>query len=139
VDKDRLDQVFDMQRGLQKRIGTPESVVSGASLKQAQFKHADAEFEVLTWHKEFTLSLMMEAAELMDWMPWKHWSKQLGNKEFVEPYGATHVSEVHLEIVDCLHFLVNLSLLWGLTPQRMFEIYQEKNAINAARQESGKY
>lgn len=95
---------------------------------------------ITRWHKEFSLALMMEASELMDWSAWKHWSTQLGNKNHdVVPFTKTHVREIKMEIVDCLHFLVNLSLLYGISSDDLYLAFVEKNSINHKRQDSGSY
>ena len=137
---ERLEQMFQLQRELQMRLDTP---LVGDGLRARGLAISDAtpgELADLTkWHKEFSLALMMEASELQDWIPWKHWSKQLGNKQDVPQFSEHHRHEVTMEIVDCFHFLINISLMWGITPSQLFDIFSTKNEINHARQNSGSY
>lgn len=138
---DRLREMFELQRALQSRLGTP---LVGNEIRNAgrDFSTADeSERETLTkWHKEFTLALMMEASELMDWSAWKHWSKRLGNKsDAVTPFTNEHRAEILLEVVDCFHFLINIALLYGVDPDEIYNVFLSKNAVNHQRQDGGKY
>lgn len=87
------------------------------------------------------LAMMMESAELLDWTPWKHWSRKSGNKivgpeEFGSPM---HLKEMRLEIVDTLCFLMNCSMAVGMGPAVLKRIHSEKMQVNRDRQASGSY
>lgn len=138
---DRLWKMFELQRELQARLGTP---LVGMDLRQSgrelDSMTEDERSTLTKWHKEFTLALMMESSELMDWSAWKHWSKRLGNKnEDVTPFSNEHRHEILLEIVDCFHFLINIALLYGVEPAEIFDVFENKNAINHKRQDGGTY
>jgi len=64
-----------------------------------------------------------EALETVNWKPWKQ--KQLYNED-----------EFKKELIDCWHFLINLSLAAHLTADDVIELYKEKNAINILRQKN---
>jgi dimeric dUTPase (all-alpha-NTP-PPase superfamily) len=145
ADHDLLKRMFEMQHDLQARLGTP-MIGDDARRKRggirinslADLNETDRAV-IKKWHKEFSLALMMEASELMDWSPWKHWSSRLGNKAEITFLGPDHLREVHMEIVDCFHFLIDLALLYGFTAEDLFETFAEKNAINHRRQDGGSY
>jgi len=85
--------------------------------------------------KQYALALMMESAELMDWLPWKHWSVRSGNKKVpaVELFCDEHMTEIKTEVVDCLHFLLSLALELDMTADDIFSLYVEKMEVNMKR------
>lgn len=71
------------------------------------------------------LALNVETAEFMQELNWKPW--KLTKR-------CVHQERVHEELIDCLHFLVELMLLWGLTPEKTHELYMKKAQVNCERQ-----
>lgn len=112
-----LEEIFASQIKLNERIGHP---LVGRSI---------TEIEWLT--KEFVLAMMAELGETLEWMNWKIWKKTRVQ------YDAKRVRELHIELVDLLHFLVNIMILWDMTPQMVVQYYREKNKVNHERQENG--
>jgi dimeric dUTPase (all-alpha-NTP-PPase superfamily) len=88
-------------------------------------------FERERLSKEMILSMHSELSELLEWTNWKHWKKTR-----VE-YDESRIKEIHKELIDILHFWTNLTILWGLTPAMIVEIFEEKNKENIERQEKG--
>ena len=78
--------------------------------------------------KEYLIAMEDEIAELRSWINWKTWKKD--RKE-------VNVEEVKYEIIDLLHFWVNLCLIWGLTPEEVYQYYVNKKKQNIKRQNSG--
>lgn len=99
----------------------------------------DSKAIVVKWHKEYALALMMESAELMDWSPWKHWSKRLGNKQDIVQFSDRHRDEVLNELADIVCFLMNMCALWGIETQQLMRAVQLKTEVNHKRQASGTY
>lgn len=112
-----LEEIFASQIKLNEKIGHP---LVGRSI---------TEIEWLT--KEFVLAMMAELGETLEWMNWKIWKKTRVQ------YDAARVRELHIELVDLLHFLVNIMILWDMTPQMVVQYYREKNKVNHDRQENG--
>lgn len=112
-----LEELFASQIKLNERIGHP---LVGRSI---------TEIEWLT--KEFILAMMAELGETLEWMNWKIW------KRTRVQYDANRVRELHIELVDLLHFLVNIMILWDMTPQMVIQYYREKNKVNHDRQDKG--
>ena len=73
------------------------------------------------------LALEDELHEALGETGWKPWasSKHIN----VESYRA--------ELIDAWHFLMNLMLVADMTPEMVFEMYNEKRAKNDKRQEEG--
>lgn len=137
--EDRLEVMFRLQNRLEIRtLGEawwawpPEDLDLPLSAERQRY--------LTEWTDKWLTCITQECAELRDWTPWKHWSQRLGNKrDDVVPWSAEHLKEVRLELVDQFHFFMALCLIWGLTPQMLYDIYLEKNQVNHARQNQGDY
>ena len=80
--------------------------------------------------KEYLHCIYNECEEIKNWIPWKHWKK---------PYVVTKKieKEIKMEIIDVWHFLMDLALVWGMTPQEFFDFYMAKQNENINRQKKG--
>ncbi len=67
-----------------------------------------------------------EVKELNAELLWKWWSKD-----------EIDIQNIRVELIDVLHFLVSAMISAGLTPEKVFDVYQQKHAVNIARQDSG--
>ena len=72
-------------------------------------------------------AIIHEAVELQMTTNWKWWKKPI---EFDEK----HARE---ELIDIWHFVVQVSLELGLSPEDILNEYKRKNKINRQRQENG--
>lgn len=128
---DKLDRIFELQRVLMRRLDVPQAEQPGDRTPET-LRH---------WHKELGTAIMIEAAELFDWAPWKHWSTRSGNKQVEQDqlYGPEHLHEIKMEIVDVLHFTLELAIVLGMTASDVYELYLEKNKINHERKKDEAY
>ncbi|MBK1858738.1 dUTPase [Cerasicoccus arenae] len=110
---DKLDEIFQQQEALNKRIG-----VDTSSLTQE---------EKIKWVLNYTRAMQQETAELIDSVPWKWWAKY---QEFDE-------QNARVEVVDLFHFLISTAQVLGMTAEDVYEAYTKKNKVNHARQDSG--
>jgi dimeric dUTPase (all-alpha-NTP-PPase superfamily) len=110
---DKLDEIFDLQDALNKRIGVNTDDMS--------------EEEKTKWVLNYTRAMQQETAELIDSVPWKWWAKY---QEFDE-------QNAKVEVVDLFHFLISLAQVLGMTPEDVYEAYMKKNKVNHNRQDSG--
>ena len=78
------------------------------------------------WLGRYARAMEEELEELKRELHWKWWSKDQIN-----------LQNIRVELVDLLHFLVSAMLCAGLTPDRAYDLYCQKRAINVARQHSG--
>ncbi len=70
---------------------------------------------------------------------WKYW------KQDYSKYGVMKFSdlsendqlECKFEIIDILHFFLNMAISVGMTPQEMYNMYMSKNKENRDRQKRG--
>ncbi|MHA1685204.1 MAG: dUTPase [Candidatus Heimdallarchaeaceae archaeon] len=101
-----LQNMFELQRKFQKRLNN--------DIYSQQF---------IT---EQTLCLIVELVEALQNTPWKSWKK---NQEF-------NKHKFREELIDCWHFLINLSLSAGYNSQELYEAFLEKHRINNERQDN---
>ncbi|MFT5240317.1 MAG: dimeric dUTPase (all-alpha-NTP-PPase superfamily) [Candidatus Promineifilaceae bacterium] len=111
--KDRLVEIFEMQEGLNKRIG-----VDVCNLDEKQ---------QIEWVLNYCRAMSQELAELTDSVPWKWWAK----------YQTFDKQNARVEIVDMLHFLVSLAQVMGMSAEDVHELYMKKHDVNVQRQDSG--
>ena len=110
---DKLDELFDLQAALNKRIGVETAAMSEAEKTQ--------------WVLNYTRAMQQEIAELVDSVPWKWWAK----------YQAFDEQNAKVEVVDLFHFLISLAQVLGMTPEDVHAAYTKKNKVNHQRQDSG--
>ena len=70
---------------------------------------------------------------------WKRWKKAyagFANKKFSDLSQSDQI-ECKFEIIDILHFFMNMAVSIGMTPQEMYNMYMSKNEENRARQSRG--
>lgn len=121
--KDVLAAIFEMQLELQKAAGfdifyrnrfiTPSPLM----LDSPRQDFISLQF----------MGIITEACEALENTPWKPWkqSMRLNKEKFRE------------ELIDLLHFVVNMFLAAGMTPEEIYKAFKEKHRINMKRQEGG--
>jgi dimeric dUTPase (all-alpha-NTP-PPase superfamily) len=115
VKSDKLEEIFALQKELNKRIGVDSDLVS-----------KDPE-ESTKWILNYSRALGQENAELVDSVPWKWWAK----------YQDYDLQNAKVEVVDMLHFLVSLAQVMGMDAEEVFELYTKKHKLNHKRQDDG--
>ena len=75
------------------------------------------------WLVNYSKAMKEELSELDDELLWKWWSKD-----------KIDMQNIRVELIDILHFLVSAMMCAGLTAEKVFDIYQQKHAINIKRQ-----
>lgn len=111
--QDMLEQIFEMQAELNRRIGVDTSNMS--------------EEQQQTWLLNYCRAMSQEIAELTDSVPWKWWAR----------YQKFDRQNARVEIVDLLHFLISAAQVLGLSARDVYEAYVAKNKVNFQRQDSG--
>lgn len=108
--QDRLDVIFELQR-------------SFADIARSD-RYPDSSEERVS---ELCTAIVHEAVELQRTTNWKWWKSPVD-------FDRERAKE---ELVDVLHFVVQVALELELTPDDLLREYRRKNAINRKRQESG--
>ena len=137
--KGKLEMIVTLQKQLMDRMNVPcldlETLAKSKSMAREEQLS-----DMYHWIQEMGIAIIHEAAEIRDWTPWKHWSKQLGNKDTKIVVGSeAHLKEIHLEVIDLLHFVIELALVTGLDAESIFKMYAAKHTINNDRQDQGDY
>jgi hypothetical protein len=110
-----LAGMFDVQTVLQARMGHDFSSMDPGS--QVEF----VKTMILGIQDE-----LMEAIHETSWKPWATGTKQINDRD---KFGG--------ELVDILHFLINLFLVNGWDADDVFEAFWAKNSVNWKRQQQG--
>ena len=110
---DKLEEIFELQEALNKRIGVEMENFSDE--------------EKSKWILNYTRAMQQELAELVDSVPWKWWAKY---QEFDE-------QNARVEVVDLFHFLISLAQTLGMSADDVYLAYTKKNKVNHQRQDSG--
>ena len=107
---DRLEVIFDKQSYLMRIYSChPEQIRNWAfgSVQEFMIK--------ICW------AMVREIVEACDYLPWRWWNKHKNEWDKIK---------FRRELVDCMHFLVELAILGGIKPEEFFQDYLEKNKIN---------
>lgn len=80
---------------------------------------------VSEWVQKLTIAMEDEISEIRGEINWKWW----------KPEKEIDMEVLHEEVIDMWHFLVSLSQRVGLTPDKVFEVYQAKREENFRRQD----
>lgn len=114
---DKLTDIFKRQRTLQKNIEKTQT--------RSYFYHPES----FLGQKIFMISsaIIHEAVELQRETAFKWWKK----KDELE------TKKIKEEVVDIWHFVIQLSLEVGLSPDELWSEYIRKNGVNEKRQEDG--
>lgn len=83
--------------------------------------------EKIQYIKDMTLALTDELHEALNEVGWKPWS----TKKHI------NVPEFKGELIDALHFFVNLCIVVDMDPDEVFDRYFNKAKVNQKRQEEG--
>lgn len=78
------------------------------------------------WLANYSRAMREELHELDADLLWKWWSKD-----------EINLQNIRVELIDVLHFLVSAMICAGLTPEKVFDVYRQKHAVNLKRQDRG--
>lgn len=78
------------------------------------------------WLSNYSKAMAEEVKELDADLLWKWWSRD-----------EIDIQNIRVELIDILHFLVSAMICAGLTPERVFDVYQQKHGVNINRQDTG--
>jgi hypothetical protein len=112
---DRLEMMMRKQRNLQMQSFGVDPLALRTDEERAEFAFRNI------------VMLQDEAHEALGEVSWKWWAT---DKFFNE-------DKFREEVIDMTHFLLNLVLVSGMSPDDFFDLYEEKNDKNRRRQEAG--
>ena len=130
---DKLKEMVSEQALLMERLNVPTVHLLEALPEEE--RHA----ALTNWVKQVATAIIMEGAELMDWVPWKAWSQRAGNKTDIELWSPEHMREMRTEVIDILHFALEAAIILGMSTDDIHAEYMVKMGINHRRQDEGGY
>lgn len=110
---DALNEMMKRQTAFSKRFGISQNMTEAQREK---------------WSQVFILCIMDECSEVLGQINWKHWKK---TRQRVDQH------EVRFEVIDLLHFVLSLAIVWGMTADDVAAYYIAKSDENIARQKRG--
>jgi len=128
-----LKKIFEMQTELNDFVFTRNQLAdnNGSPLTMALIYAAASGGELKVndlpnqWLSNYSKAMREEINELDADLLWKWWSKD-----------EIDMQNVRVELIDVLHFLVSAMICAGLTPEKVFDVYRQKHAVNLDRQDS---
>jgi len=126
MENDSLDIIFKKQCELQKQYGFDFGELISS--------HGQNSSIIGTMLVDNIDCIHNELEELRNCIFWKHWCDEAkeGRKNEVRD-----VQNARVEVIDILHFFVNICVLLGLDSEDVLRLYLQKNKVNFARQELG--
>jgi len=132
--KDMLSKIFEMQTELNNYVFEKNNLKdsSGNTLNMQDLLNAVNNNELKVndlpnqWLSNYSKAMSEEIKELDEDLLWKWWSKD-----------EIDIQNIRVELIDVLHFLVSAMICAGLTPEKVFDVYQQKHAVNLNRQDTG--
>lgn len=134
LNTDMLKRIFEMQTELNDYVFRKNHLVDhqGTPLTMEEiFKAANAGSLRVNdlpnrWITSYAKAMCEELNELEADLLWKWWSKD-----------EINLQNIRVELIDILHFLVSAMICAGLSPDKVFDVYRQKHAVNLSRQDSG--
>ena len=128
-----LEDIFKMQLELNDYVFKKNNLKNnlGDNLSMQAIMSAVDNKEIMVndlpnkWLVNYSKAMKEELYELDDELLWKWWSKD-----------EIDMQNIRVELIDILHFLVSAMMCAGLTADKVFDIYQQKHAVNIKRQNS---
>ncbi|QBO65441.1 putative dCTP pyrophosphatase [Escherichia phage vB_EcoM_G2540-3] len=144
-EKDPLQVMLDMQKSLQIRLAKdkpeynrhPDDLATAGEVVdwlRNQKDYIDDEF------RELLTSLGgMSNGEKDASAVWKPWKSQHGERRetLITDLSPQDQLEIKFEMIDILHFVLNMFQGLGLTAEEIFKLYYLKNKHNFERQDNG--
>lgn len=131
---DMLTQIFQMQSDLNNYVFENNQIKDN----QGNCLSMDSIFTAATqgkfmvndlpnqWLSHYARAMQGELHELDEDLLWKWWSKD-----------EIDMQNIRVELIDILHFLVSAMICAGLTADKVYDVYQQKHAVNIKRQDNG--
>jgi len=134
VNNDMLTSIFTMQADLNNYVFEKNNLkdYAGNTLSMDKIFESAVNADLMVndlpnqWLTNYTKAMDEESKELKDDLLWKWWSKD-----------EIDIQNIRVELIDILHFLVSAMIAAGLTPDKVFDVYRQKHAVNLNRQDSG--
>ena len=119
---DFLYEIFKMQKKLEEAIGAEIFQKNSLQGNSEMKDHPNQIFILLSF-----VGVITEACEALEQTPWKPWKESM-------TYNQRAFQE---ELIDLLHFVLNLFLAASMEPQDVYKMFKQKHVKNMKRNERG--
>ena len=116
---DKLDRIYFLQRALQDKLGVTKKIKESPQMKQQYINQM-----ILALHEEAVEIMRETAYKNPAFVPFGWKKNQVMNKEKFKE-----------EIIDIIHFIMNLCIVAEMGPVEIFDRYVNKNKANIKRKE----
>ena len=128
-----LDKIFEMQTELNDYVFAKNKLKDkeGQDLSMQKIIAAAMGNKLMVnelpneWLMNYSKAMKEELIELDEELLWKWWSKD-----------EIDMQNIRVELIDILHFLVSAMMCAGLDAEKVYDIYQQKHAVNLKRQDT---
>lgn len=117
---DKLDSLFKQQQELMSLLRIPT-----AASDEAFVRHETLLTQAIM---TYITALQVELAEVLQELNWKPW------KQTRKPVDMVKLKD---ELIDCLHFMLELLIIVGITADEAYKLYWQKMQVNLTRQAKG--
>lgn len=126
---DKLEQIIALQKTLMSRLGVESFPVSFRDERQImrEEEHQLA-VPIQRQTKDMLFAICCELGEIGDEINWKPWKSKRKNVD---------LDLLYSELIDVLHFILEICIMWGMNADTIFEYYKAKMEENHARQARG--
>ena len=116
--QDKLETIVELQRAIMKRFGLDGELSPEKKLQETH---------------RFLTAIICEVVEILHEKGgiekgWKNWET---SGQDPDP------AYIKKELIDILHFTIELLILWGADAEEIFRVYSAKNAENHKRYDTG--
>jgi|TARA_R110002020_G_scaffold320664_2_gene536586 dimeric dUTPase (all-alpha-NTP-PPase superfamily) len=119
---DMLSNLFNAQLEFQTTMAQPKEIATVLNNKTGAVKRM----------KQNLLALHAECSELLEWLPWKDWKTYSDSAP-----SDSAIAEAQYELIDIQHFVINIAIHLGMTPESFFDMFMRKQEENRDRQRRG--
>jgi len=127
-----LKELFELQGSLNIKVGFDHEKFAAVFARSCS--REDILIEAGQWIDDFLKAMSSEIEELRRHTYWKHWCSEAQNGR---RYMVKDLDAARGEVIDMLHFWVNLAQAVGMTPDIVEEMYRSKLGVNIKRQDVG--
>lgn len=130
VIRDKLDEIIYMQQKLMERLGVVAFDKGFRDDRQimVEMEHSPKSLTIQEQTKNMLHAITCEIGEISDEINWKPWKSERKDVD---------LDLLYSELIDVVHFIIEICIMWGMDADKIYEYYVAKNQINHERQDQG--
>ena len=134
--RDALSEIFETQKEIQEQVYGHDFNKIRATIKELKAYIDWNEEAIRDEDREFQSALTGIHTYPNCWKPWKSKHSEAMSRSLSD-LTEEELKELHFEWIDKLHFMLNIAIAIGLTPDMITNYYMAKNKENRDRQKNG--